>query len=69
MWGRLKGNVATTLSSKINVFGCLSQSDDANHMWVTMADTIRKVAKEILGVSWGKPKVHKQSWWWNVEVQ
>ena len=68
MWGRLNGGVVTTLSSKIIVLGYPNQSDDANHMWVTMADTIRKVTKETLGVSSVKPKVYKKSWWWNVEV-
>ena len=52
--------MVTTLSSK---------SDDANQMWVTMDDTIRTVAKETLGVSSGKPKVYKESWWCNDEVQ
>ena len=31
--------------------------------------TIRKVAGETLGVSSGKPKVFRESWWWNDEVQ
>ena len=30
---------------------------------------IRNVAKETLGMSTGKPKVYKESWWWNEEVQ
>ena len=38
-------------------------------MWVNMAKTIRTVAKETLGVSSGKPKVFKESWWWNDEVE
>ena len=33
-----------------------------------MTETIRKVAKETLGVSSGKPKAYKESWWWNDEV-
>ena len=56
MWGRLKGDMVTTLSSKISLLGFSSQSEDANAMWVNMAKTIRKVAKETLGVSLGKPK-------------
>ena len=69
MWGRLKGDMVTTLSSKISLLGFPSQSEDANEMWVNMAKTIRKVAKETLGVSSGKPKVFKESWWWNDEVE
>ena len=38
-------------------------------MWVNMAKTIRKVAKETLGVESGKPKVFKESWWWTDEVK
>ena len=69
MWDRFKGNMVATLSSKIKTSGYPSMSDDANQMWATMAETIRKVAKETLGVSTGKPKVYKESWWWNEEVQ
>ncbi|XP_057517919.1 uncharacterized protein LOC130798841 [Amaranthus tricolor] len=69
MWGRLKGDMVTTLSSKISLLGFPSQSEDANEMWVNMEKTIRKVAKETLGVSSGKPKVFKELWWWNDEVE
>ena len=61
MWGRLKGDMVTTLSSKISFSGFPSQSEDANEMWTNMVKTIRKVAKETLGVSSGKPKVFKES--------
>ena len=69
MWGRLKGDMVTTLSSKISLLAFPSQSENANEMWANMAKTIRKVAKETLGVSSGKPKVFKESWWWNEEVE
>ena len=69
MWGRLKRDMVTTLSSKISLLGFPSQSEDVNEMWVNIAKTIRKVAKETLGVSSGKPKVFKESWWWNDEVE
>ncbi|XP_057543373.1 uncharacterized protein LOC130821601 [Amaranthus tricolor] len=49
--------------------GLPSQSEDANEMWVNMAKTIRIMAKETLGVLLGKPKVLKESWWWNDEVK
>ena len=68
-WNRLKGDMVATLPSKIKTSGYLTIPDDANHMWVTMAETIQKVAKETLGVSLGKPKVFKKSWWWNEEVK
>ena len=51
------------------MLGYPRQSKDANQIRKTMADTIRQAAKEILGVSIGKPKVHKESCWWNEEVK
>ena len=69
MWGRLKGDMVATVSNKIMTPGYPSISDDANQMWATMAKTNRKVAKETLGVSTGKLKVYKESWWWNEDVQ
>ena len=33
MWGRLKGDMVTTLSSKISLLSFPSQSEDANGMW------------------------------------
>ncbi|XP_057540710.1 uncharacterized protein LOC130818562 [Amaranthus tricolor] len=69
MWGRLKGDMVIILSSKISLLGFPSQSEDAKEIWVNMAKNVRTVAKETLGVSSGKPKVFKESWWWNDEVE
>ena len=38
-------------------------------MWLNMEKTIRKVVRETLGMSSGKPKVFKESRWWNNEVE
>ncbi|KAM2701711.1 hypothetical protein EV2_003518 [Malus domestica] len=38
-------------------------------MWDSMASCIRKVAKEVLEESKGFTPHHKESWWWNEEVQ
>ena len=40
MWGRLKGEVTSSLVYKINSRGYAKQSDDANYMLETMANTI-----------------------------
>ena len=69
MWGRFKGDMVTILSSKISLLGFPCQSEDVNEKWVNMAKPIRKVAQETLGVSSGKPKVFKESWWWNDEME
>ncbi|KAI8572339.1 hypothetical protein RHMOL_Rhmol01G0190600 [Rhododendron molle] len=42
---------------------------DSNSMWNTMANTIRRVLKELLGESKGKGSISKETWWWNDEVQ
>ncbi|XP_070015769.1 uncharacterized protein [Nicotiana sylvestris] len=44
-------------------------SGDANTMWLTMADCIRKAAREVLGISSGRTGGHKGDWWWNAVVQ
>ena len=59
MWGRLKGDMATTLSTKISLLGFSRQSENANEMWTNMAETIRKVAKVTFGVSSGNQKCSK----------
>ena len=40
IWGRLKGDMVTTLSKKISLLGFPSQLEDANEMWVNMTKTI-----------------------------
>ncbi|XP_070017393.1 uncharacterized protein [Nicotiana sylvestris] len=44
-------------------------SGDANTMWSMMADCIRKVAREVLGISLGHTGGHKGDWWWNAVFQ
>ncbi|XP_070045639.1 uncharacterized protein [Nicotiana tomentosiformis] len=38
-------------------------------MWSATADCIRKVTRELLGVSTGVSGEHKGDWWWNEVVQ
>ncbi|KAK3508061.1 hypothetical protein QTP70_011856 [Hemibagrus guttatus] len=40
-------------------------SDD----WETTAEVIRETGRKVLGVSSGKRKEDKETWWWNEEVQ
>ncbi|XP_053346567.1 craniofacial development protein 2-like [Clarias gariepinus] len=37
--------------------------------WTTTANVIRETGRRVLGVSSGKGKVDKETWWWNEEVQ
>ncbi|KAK3509138.1 hypothetical protein QTP70_020249, partial [Hemibagrus guttatus] len=37
--------------------------------WETTADVIRETGRKVLGVSSGRRKEDKETWWWNEEVQ
>ncbi|KAK3547882.1 hypothetical protein QTP70_000339 [Hemibagrus guttatus] len=37
--------------------------------WETTAEVIRETGRKVLGVSSGRRKEDKESWWWNEEVQ
>lgn len=45
--------------------GQLVFSDD----WQTTAEVIRETGRKVLGVSHGRRKEDKETWWWNEEVQ
>ncbi|XP_075109097.1 uncharacterized protein LOC107804713 [Nicotiana tabacum] len=49
--------------------GAWRSYEDANSMWSTTTDCIRKAAREVLGVSSGCSGGHKGDWWWNEVVQ
>ncbi|XP_070022676.1 uncharacterized protein [Nicotiana sylvestris] len=49
--------------------GAWRSGGDANTMWSTTADCIRKAAREVLGISTGRNGGHKGDWWWNTVVQ
>ena len=37
--------------------------------WDETVETLRKTAETVLGVTFGKRKGDRQTWWWNEEVQ
>ncbi|KAK3542907.1 hypothetical protein QTP70_006530 [Hemibagrus guttatus] len=39
------------------------------HDWETTAEVIRETGRKVLGVSSGRRKEDKETWWWNEEVQ
>ena len=49
--------------------GCFGLVDDVDQMWTNMANSTRSVAKRVLGVSSGKVRAQRESWWWNEDVQ
>ena len=43
--------------------------DGLPNEWDKTAEMLRKTAKTVLGVTFGKRKGHREKWWWNKEVQ
>ncbi|XP_070005991.1 uncharacterized protein [Nicotiana sylvestris] len=68
-WGALTEDKAQELAGRLSAMGAWRSSGDANTMWSTTADSIRKAATEVLGVSSGRTGGLKGDWWWNVGVQ
>ncbi|XP_070020328.1 uncharacterized protein [Nicotiana sylvestris] len=68
-WGSLTEDKAQELAGRLSAMGAWRSSGDANTMWSTMADSIKKEATEVLGISSGRTDSHKGDWWWNVGVQ
>ena len=53
------------LLSKVN----WSVEGDVQHLWRSVAEEVRKVCGEVLGVSkGGKTMVSKNTWWWEESV-
>ncbi|XP_070004870.1 uncharacterized protein [Nicotiana sylvestris] len=68
-WGALTKDKAQELEGKLSEMGAWRSSGDANTMWLTMTDCIRKAARDVLGLASGRAGGHKGDWWWNAIVQ
>ncbi|KAE8722892.1 Proton gradient regulation 7 isoform 2 [Hibiscus syriacus] len=71
LWKNLYGATADDFRSKVlssTSFGT-TNSNNADMLWKNMANSIREVGTNTLGWSTGKVKKHKESWWWNDEIQ
>ncbi|KAE8654551.1 Detected protein of unknown function [Hibiscus syriacus] len=69
-WKNLHRAIADNFRSKVlshTSFGT-TNSNNADMLWKNMANSIREVGKNIIGLS-GKVKEYKESWWWNDKVQ
>lgn len=42
---------------------------DVNEMWQAAATTMCESARELLGTTKGGKRIHRETWWWNTEVQ
>ena len=47
----------------------LGGKDGLPYEWDKTAEMLRKTAETLLGVTFGKRKGDKETWWWNEEVQ
>ena len=47
----------------------LGGKDGLPDEWDKTAEMLRKIAETVLGVTFGKQKGDKETWWWNEEVQ
>ena len=46
----------------------LRVEDGLPNEWDKAAEMLRKTAKTVLGVTFGKRKGYRETWWWNEEV-
>ncbi|XP_051784813.1 uncharacterized protein LOC127528357 [Erpetoichthys calabaricus] len=47
----------------------LGGSEELPDSWETTADVVKVTARRVLGVTSGKRKEEKETWWWNEEIQ
>ena len=47
----------------------LGGKDGLHDEWDKTAEMLRKTAETVLGVTFGKQKGNRETWWWNEEVQ
>ena len=47
----------------------LGSKDGLPDKWDKTAEMLRKTAETVLGVTFGKRKGDRETWWWNEEVQ
>ena len=55
----------TKLAEKIKTEGKWTVEGDAKRIWEEMAECIRRLAREVLGVSKGGGGRMRGAWWWS----
>jgi hypothetical protein len=68
-WWKLKGEAQQTLKERMIAEGPWGEEGEVDSMWVKMAFCIRKVAREVLGVTKGKKQEPKDTWSWKKDVE
>ena len=67
-WWKLKETSCQEAFRK-EVTRILGGKDRLHNEWGETAEMLRKTAETVLGVTFGKRKGDRETWWWNEEVQ
>ena len=67
-WWKLK-ETSCQEAFRQEVTTILGGKDGLPNEWDKTAEMVRKTAQTVLGVTFGKRKGDKETWWWNEEVQ
>ena len=67
-WWKLK-ETSCQEAFRQEVTRILGGKDGLPNEWDKTAEMLRKTAETVLGVTFGKEKEHRETWWWNEEVQ
>ena len=67
-WWKLK-ETSCQEAFRQEVTRILGGKDGLPDEWDKTAEMLRKTAETVLGVTFGKQKENKETWWWNEEVQ
>ena len=68
-WWNLNGENAIKLSEKIKSEGKWKLEGNSSRIWEEMAYCIRRLAREVLGVSREGSERKKGAWWWSKDVK
>jgi hypothetical protein len=68
-WWKLKRNVSQVFKNRVIAERSWNECVDADNMWKEMMTHIRKMGIEVLRVTRGNKREHKDTWWWNDDVQ
>ena len=67
-WWKLK-ETSCQEAFRQEVTRILGAKNELPDEWDKTADMLRKTAETVLGVTFGKRKADRETWWWNEEVQ
>ena len=67
-WWKLK-ETSCQEAFRQEVIRTLGGKDGLPDEWDKSAEMLRKKAETVLGVTFGKRKGDRETWWWNEEVQ